>query len=96
MNLRLDLEKEKYQEDKFKMSSIVLDQIISNQKNSKEKGGLGFEKGEISKVDQTPSVEKKNNEQKNIEDKKSNGKQVWNQRKDFKRPPTQMHKGTYL
>lgn len=53
--------------------------------NSKEKGGLGFEKGDSSKEYHSPSAEKKNNEQNNIEDKKINDKKVWNQRKDFKR-----------
>lgn len=66
VNLRLDMEKEKNQEDKFKKSSIILDDMISNHKTSKEKQGLGFEKGESSKVNQTPNNDEKKNNKKII------------------------------
>lgn len=49
LSLRKDLEKAKSQEDKFKKSSILLDDMLASQKVSKVKEGLGFEKRESSK-----------------------------------------------
>lgn len=81
VTLRSDLEKEKIQEDKFMKRSILLDEMIANQKASKHKYDLRFEKGESSKENQT------SNKAKNKNDKKSNVKQVQNQKKYFKRHP---------
>lgn len=47
----------------------MLDELIAGQKAYKDKGGLGLEKGEISKADQTSNVESIN-EQKKIEEKR--------------------------
>lgn len=43
--LRSNLEKSKTQEDKFKKGSTLFDDILASQKSSKEKEGLGFERG---------------------------------------------------
>lgn len=48
VNLRADLEKARIYEDKFKASSTMLDELIAGHKSSKDKGGLGLERGENS------------------------------------------------
>lgn len=52
------MEKERIHEDIFKMSATKLDGMITNQKGSKGKGGLGFEIGESLKSIQTSNTEK--------------------------------------
>lgn len=47
--MKVDLEKEKLYEDKFKTSSTKIDDLIVGQKPTTDKGGLGMEAGEISK-----------------------------------------------
>jgi len=86
--LKTKLEKTKNQEDKFKKNSILLDEMVANQKAPKDKEGLGFEKGKSSKTNQTSNnAKKKNNYQKKVAVKKGNNRLIRNQKKNFKRPP---------
>lgn len=48
VTLRSNIKKQKNRKDKFKKISTLLDDILANKKDSKDKGGLGFKKGESS------------------------------------------------
>lgn len=72
VNLKEDLEKERIHEDTFKTSSTMLDELIVGQKASKDKDGLGLERGESSKENQKSNT--KISKSKKIEGKRKYGK----------------------
>jgi len=87
VSLKSYLEKAKSYEEKFKISSENLDEMIASQKSSDDKKGLGFEKGESFKLGQENIEMKKN---------KATSSRIREEDQEDLRSGSQMLKGTHL